>query len=606
MEIEQTNIKNQINEFCTGIYSNAEGRGSSWGVPILILVYFGKESEKCLKEEVEDAFRTMLTVQPVVRSICIDERIWGDADDFGRELRELMEEINEKGYFVQEQPELQISYLGIMNDPLLCRADAEEILGKMQKEIEELQSLGVSFRENAFYGVFDQTCSIKKYNYKDAFSFVRFGSFHEYGLWKKVYHLQKSFLSKSYEKVGRAVAMQMIYDFLFPNVHGMLVEKKSSPYYRWSSLGLEEMKIPEQILCNILITGYRKQVRNEKQTQASLDRLLDAIPEALTEYLKNSSQVLSCRIMTVYLPQRPEAKIPADTGRSRRRQEFLRTPSYEERMLDKSLLEVMISDQLEETGERLRKYEGMEQIFRKALSVLYVMDENTVRMADSVTELLDVAAYRLENRGGSLRMPENMDSMEEYRDQLFSVTVEKQVLLLAAEILRYYAGEEEFECRLREILNRMKEENAKLVHNLDILRVNQYGGAMALDLPVLAKDFAIRLNTGVAEACRQIPETVLDELVRNDTLLKKNTGTFILRAEESARTTNSLGSLTGEFSKPSSINYTMMSCKETDVTNMVSKAHSFFRRNTLQVLFSGEWESQCNLKNYYREADDEI
>ncbi|MCD7884709.1 MAG: hypothetical protein LUI87_13545 [Lachnospiraceae bacterium] len=596
MSMQRASIKNQIDVFCSSIFAPYIETGElNWSLPILIPVFLGNKSKELLMSEIVEASTTILTVQPIIRPVYIDIDGFRNADSFYDQLVSIYDDLRKRGIFEGGNRPLEISYISIMHDPYLNEMESVNSLKLIRKKVEILRSQGISILNSNFYGIFDRQQIREIYNYRGAFSFVREGK--QCGLWGQIFHLEKNAFEDTYEKECRAIIARMIYDYLFQDGMGGFEQESDFNHYAWRSLGLEELKIPEQMVCNILINGFRQQLRETPIDQTALDNFSKELGKLLANQIKECCSIMKCDKLSVYIPQRLE-NYDKQSGRKKSR---LNEDSFENRILSSSALDTLTLELLKPAREIFCDLTSNEvkNIFLQALSAFYYLDVDTKRMAEQIRQKLLSTVDDLERASRKINLSPDVDSMDEYRMEAFSNCAENKVFQLAAELLLSYYDNPAFVETMKDILDSVKQDNQELMEILDGLRIGQYGGNKAIALPVIVKDYSIPLTASVPNACKRISKETIDFLVNDTKLVKDILFDFVNRAQ--INIDELPGALTRDFGITDPGTIILLSSIQIDLPGIISKQHSCFRNNTLVALLSKEWGSQSCLSEYYEE-----
>lgn len=611
MRVSKREIKDQINEFCLGLYQRERVGVAIGHLPIALVVYIGQKSYDVLYEEVEGSFRSLLNEKPKVESILLTERNIGDAEAFREAIRQCLRNLNDEGFLISGQSlNIQLAFVGLMEDPVFQQKHYLDELKGLKSVLDDMGNMLVSFGNISFYGIFDQNKDASKWDYGPAFSFVLEGNDSCVGLWKQVYHLQKSFIVDSYEKECRAVAMKILYDSMFRTTVIQTVTPDGN--YIWNTLGMTELKMPEQVLCNILKNAYDNQLKPGNLTAQEEERLEKGLKSGILAYIDNECEVLQYEDMVKYLPQYAE-RVQVEEKKGflgslfgKGGQENIsknRTP-VQNRIRSEELVEVMLNEYLQPLEEEITSEEIMLKLIYESFHVLNCFP--SMGMEDVVIKIMQQVVLNLECAKQQLKWNMDVETMDAYRSELFTYYATRKKYDLAKAFLQKCLEQEGFKKKIAEMIHQLKEEIGRVGHILDDLRINDFGGSVALELPVLLRDFEIPIHTGIKEACNRIQDNALNEIVTNPKIVVDNLSTFLVRSSKEAENTNSIGRIRGEFSEVPTMNQMLLSANEQiDAPGIMVKSGNLFRPNTLQMLATGEWKSQRNLMMYFKEEGNE-
>lgn len=604
MEINKKVIKNQINDFCLDLYGQMGQEAAIGNTPISILIYLGEESFKILNEEMKEAFSSMLNIRPVMKPIVL-EGTQGNEKSLRQELEKVIEELNEQGHLIRGAAiRINLSFLSLMHDKVFEKVNAEESIHSIKGELKRMEEYGVSFSDIAFYGIFDQRKNEE--NYEKVFGYLSVGDPDEIDIWKKVFHLEKAFYADTYETECRAVAMHILKGIMFPNSYGAMkaISNQNNELndYIWYSLGLDEMKIPEQMICNMLITAYGKQFVANQMRDSQMRRFEAELQRTILEHVEETCDIFRYKKMMDYLPLRA-VNDPDESSQRKfvlfKSKEKTRKVPCTGLILDEKAIESIFSDYLKQYKAEMYDDEKIVRMLEKVLGVFETVDSTPQRMATTILQSVQMVKNDLEHRANSLPTITEETNFEYYCQQLFEYYSIKKKYECAASVLSG-CQTEHFKNAIIDMLNELKQDNSKLIRILDELRVNQYGGTAELNLPVLTEEFEISLNDSVASACKKIQPTVLDSLLMDKTLIQNNMKVFMTRAQNNAETRNAIGRIYQGHNITSTIDYELLSNVEVGTTGIKVQTGSMFRNNTLQMISTCEWKSKCNLRGYYK------
>ena len=601
--VDKKEVRNQINDFCLSHVFNGGGGIIPIGkYPMAIIVYLGQSTEKELRGYMDDAFKSMLCREPLIQEMTITSPEEVEADAFMQVLMQKLKWFADQGGLVSgNATNIQLSFAALMDDPLLSDPAFAERLPEFRDAIDNIELLGkYTLGDVAFYGMFDQRKTKRKVDYTAAISFVNQGSSANANVWNRIYHMHRDLIADSYEHECRTAAVQILHDALFIPGPGQPVTKDPENY-KWNQLGLDEMKLPEQLICNMLITGYRAQSSAAPLSMKECEVFRDSLEAELLNAIHEKNPIMHRDDWTVFLPRNPENRQElvqrgGFLGMGRRTVQLggdVSSMLCREEQLDEILTE--------ETQDMIHQFEQKEiyDIFRKSLSVFQRIDSASTRLRDTLISELGMLLQTLENKRSRIPLRSNLSTEGEYIQDLFKQYADKEAYEFAIDVLTWAKESQEFSNGLKNMLDELLGDASVIVSSLDELRVNSYGGAPTLKLPVLVPNFFIPVGTSIEDACNLIDQSVLNRLVEDYTILDNNRQAAVSKAQQASVNQTAIGRVLGDYSSDV-IEFTVMVDHPFDDANIKVRSSSLFRANTMLILSTCRWDSQKNLFIYYR------
>lgn len=603
--IQRDEIRDKINEFCMENVFNGARRYAGFGTsPLAVVVYLGDKTVHELKAQMKGAFSSLLNIKPIVRAVYINRDNIENVSTLKDSLTEIFSELNELGLLVSgRMTEIHISFVAMMDDPLFTNDCAIEGVRNLKNQLDEIQSLNiVHFGHASFFGVFDQKVGKKNYDYTSAFRFINEGYVEKNGLWNNVYHLQKLIYQNSYETVARTIAMKIIRDSIYQDRR----QSSKSPDpgdYCWNYIGMDEMKLPELLICNILITAYGSQLVDRPLSMQDRQTFKNCLEYAILGHIKESCEILQKSDWIRYLPRIVQRSGSSERSGffSKKTREAYEYINFSEMLVDKDMVDVILTECTEGIVDELNDPDCLFSVIRSAFSVLAHSDTNVPRLRVALMDTIRELTKNFEKRAAGIILEGSPESEEGYFEELFKHYVDKEILDIAVQVLKSCADNSVFENSVSSLLNSMNEDSARTKQVLEELRVNCYGGADALKLPELVHDLQISIDTPVEDACKVIDQITLDTLVNDDAILRDNAAAFLTRVQRSSTMRNSIGQVSGK-NIMSPLEYEIFVAKPIGDTGMQVWVNDLFRANTMQVLSYSEWSSMKNLSAYYKEV----
>ena len=601
--VDKKDVRKQINDFCLSHVFNGSGGIIPIGkFPMAVIVYLGKGTREELGGFMDEAFKSMLCREPLIQDMTIDSPDEIDCDSFMQALMQRLKWFADQGGLVAGRAtNIQLSFVALMDEPLLSDPAFPEKLPDFREAIDNIELLGkYTLGDVAFFGLFDQKKTKRKVDYTAALNAVNRGSSANANVWNRIYHMHRDLIADSYEHECRTAAMQILHDALFVSGPGKAVSDDPDNY-KWFQLGLDEMKLPEQLICNMLITGYRAQSSAAPLSQKECEIFRDSLETELLNAVHEKNPIMHRDDWTIYLPRNPES-----------RQEMVQRSGFlgfgkRTVQLGGDVTHMLCSEQqlddilTEETQDMIRSFEESEiyEIFRKSLGVFQRIDSASTRLRDTLISELDMVLQTLSNKKSRIPLRSNETTEGEYLRDLFRQYADKEAYEFAIDVLDWAKNSQEFSVGLKGMLDDLLGDVSVIVSSLDELRVNSYGGAPSLKLPMLVPNFIIPVGTTIEDACNLIDQSVLNRLVEDSTILDNNRQAAISKAQYAAVNQTAIGSIAGEFNSDE-IEYTIMVDHGFDDAQMKVQNSSLFRANTMLILSTCRWDSQKNLFIYYR------
>lgn len=600
---EKKDVKMQINDFCLNhVFNNSAGMIPIGRTPMAIVVYLGRETENQLSELLENAFSSMLCVDPQVQTFTIESTSDMDAETFMRSLTEKIRIFLGQGRVISGvATNIQLSFVALMDDPLLSDPETEKNLSSLREAIDDIEMLGkYTLGDPAFFGFFFQAKTKKKFDYSQAMHFINKGSSANENVWNRIFHLQRDLIADSYETECRTAAMQILHDALFIKGHQPPV--CSDPEnYRWYRLGLDEMKLPEQLICNMLIRAYRMQLSSAPLDNRECEIFRKTLEQELLNEIREQNPILRYDEWVNYLPRNPEERrfIEQKSGLFGFGKKIIEVGGDTKSMLiDENQLDVILTEKTQDMIVQFAKPEILAGIYRKALHALSRIDSASTRLRDALIHQTELVMKTMESERMRIPLRSEAKDVEPYLQELFQKYAEKEAYEFALDVLKTVVGNDEFSRTLKKTIENVQEDVSVVVNSLEDLRVNSYGGTPSLSLPRLDQEFTLSVDTPIKDACKAIDRSILNSLVNDSSILDNNRQAAMDKARQSSVNQNAIGSTKGEFGC-GNMEYTVMVDRYFDDFEMHVKNSEMFRANTMLILSSCLWESQKNLYIYY-------
>ena len=602
---EKAAIRREINEFCLNhVFKDDIGKAGIGEIPVCIVIYLGHESARSLAPLMTDGFESLLNVRPVTGVMTIDEEQVKDPRFLLNELVAMVREFYGKGSFVNDQMiRIPVSFMAVMNDPFLASDAALRALDSFHESFEQLrESLMVNLGAVSFYGFFDQGLTAREFDYSGAFRYVADGNREDRTVWSNVYHLQKTLLMENYEEPCRAAAMSVLMRSLFSEGQGTTSVRPGD--YSWYYLGLDEMNLPEQLMCGILINSYSRHITPEPLHAEEARAFRYYLQEGMNRYIDRHCEVFRTPECVTYLPARFIAGSEEPSGR--RHSLFRRRNDYETDslppssiLLDESSIGTILKESSAGTVDQLKEHQILLAIFRNAICSIGRVQNMETEMAAALMheaeELISEVKFQM------ARTALYSDSSDEkvYFETLFGQYVARERCRIVIEVLESLKTDAEFQRALQEEIAGIKRQDLTMVRILGELRVNAYGGAPALQmrLPAGAMNIPTPLGAPVSEACRAIPQDILNMLVNDEYLFRAYAGEFVTQAESRSTVRRSIGRVNGNAMMHDQTTV-LMTARDLDFPHMIVKNSRYLRANTLQVMTTCLWDSLHNLTQY--------
>ena len=603
--IQRDEIRDKINRFCMENVFNGIRRYAGFGSsPLAIVLYIGDKTVHDLEAQMKGAFDSLLNIRPEVRVAHINRENIISESMLKNSLIEIFSELNEKGFLVSgRMVEIQLSFVAMMDDPIFCEENALDGIRKMKNQLDKIESLGiVHFGRFSFYGIFDQRVTKHDYDYSSAFRFITEGSIANCGLWHNVYHLQKMLFENSFELTARTVAFKILRDSVYqPKV--IVRETSDIDDYSWSYLGMDEMQLPELLICNILISAYGAQLIDSPLNQQDRMEFKRNLEKVLLDYIGKTCRILKEPDWVRYLPMHVrQTEEPRRRGIfSRRYKNTYSFVNYSEMLINKEMVGNILKECIEEKVAEMKDSEQLLSVIRSSFSALAHFDTVLPRLRADLLDTVRELIANFEKRSYAVNLEGSIESEESYFGELFRQYAEKELLETAIYVLKSGVDNKEFESGINDLLESMKSDCEKTRQILEELRINSYGGAEALKLPDLVHNLQITIGTPVQDACKAIDRKVLDTLVDDEMILKENATAFLSRVQSSSTIRNSIGQVCGNHMMMP-LEYEIFVAKPIEENGMMIRVNSIFRANTMQVLSYSEWSSMKNLSAYYSEG----
>ena len=601
--VQRDKLRNEINEFCMENVFNSSHKYTAFGsAPMAVVVYLGKKTVDELEEQMKGAFDSLLSIRPEIHSVYLSNDNIESDSYFKSQLTEVFGKFNEQGLLVTGKSlNIQISFIAMMDDPILREKCALDGVRRLKAQLDEIRSLNVvQFGKVSFFGIFNQKAGKNDYDYSAAFRFINEGSVNKYSLWDTVYHLQRYFFENSYEPYTRTIAMQILRDAIYQSRRTS--RKTDDPDdYCWYYLGMDEMKLPELLICNILIMAYETQMEEGKLNEYERQCFKKALEKILLEEILSSCEILNTSDWVRYLPMNIQYETRQEErgswGRSQRK--IYQAVDYSQMLVDQELLDVVLTECTEDTVAELQDSNRFLKVVKKSLQSLTRTDMVDLRWSKTISSVIGELKANFEKRLNLINLEVSSETEESYFQQLYDSYTDKEKLEIAIRVLDTCLHNSAFDTGLTQMLKGINSDCAETKRILEELRVNSFGGTALLKLPDFNHDLQISVDTPVREACKHIDQDILNLLVNDDTILSNNAAAFFTKVLERSTMRNGIGHVSGNHNN-SSLSYEVFVEKPIDAQRMIVHNDSRFRANTMQVLSYCEWSSVENLFAYYR------
>ena len=429
--IDQNSIRQQINNFCLNhVFNGGTNEITMEQIPFVILVYLGSESCGKLAPYMKNAFSSILKVEPHVQYICLTQDSIGDAEGFSQQIRDVFRRFAAEGALIENQMvNLQISYVALMDDPILTERDLSPALAAIRRETERLQDTNIArFNTSAFFGIFDQEKPGDSFDYRNAFRNVRAGSRFGAGVWPRIFHLQKTILQSSFEGCARAISVCLLNDVMFPDTNASILNEEDTGTYSWNYLGLDELKIPEQIICNILINAYRSQVSGEELGPNEREEFRRNLEKTFFEEIESKCDIFTYPEFVKYLPRNPEYANPGAPARNkgffgrllgRDRPEQAEQWDYSGCLADQNEIDTVLTEYAKDLVKELESPEIIRAVCRRALEKGAHVDAAVLRMRDVIMKETGTLLSEMQGQIGRIMLTGVGNTEEEYFRTLF-------------------------------------------------------------------------------------------------------------------------------------------------------------------------------------------
>ena len=601
--IQRDEIRDKINKFCMENVFNGIRTNAGFGrAPLAIVIYLGDKTLHDLEAQMKGAFSSLLNISPEVRAVYINRENIISESILKNSLTEIFTGLNENGFLVSgKMIDIQISFVAMMDDPIFCEENTLDGIRNMKNQLDKIESLGiVHFGKASFFGVFDQRVTKHDYDYLPAFRFITEGTTAKYGLWYNIYHLQKMIFENSFELTARTVAFKILRDSVYqPRVKAQVTSDQDD--YSWSYLGMDEMQLPELFICNILISAYSAQLVDSPLNQQDRMEFKKNLEKVLLDYIEKSCRILKEPDWIRYLPRHvQQTEEPRRFGLFQRNmRNTYRYVNYSEMLIKKEMVGDILKECIEEKAVAMKDQEHFLSVIRSSLCALTHFDTVLPRFRTDLMDTVRELIINFVNRSHAVNLDVPAESEENYLGELFRKYAEKELLETAISVLKSGVDNIAFENRINDLLKFMKSDCEKTRKILEELRINSYGGAEVLKLPDLFHNIQITIDTSVEDACKAIDSKVLDNLVKDERILKDNSNAFLSRVQSSSTIRNSIGQVCGRHMM-SPLEYEIFVAKPIEENGMQIRVNSIFRANTMQVLSYSKWSSMKNLSAYYR------
>lgn len=593
--IMNTAIKNEIDTVCRDLLM--ENVGEYISAPVILALFLGGETYDVVNASLKDAFTTSFKIGPNVYDICIPDA-GTDSNFIVEKTVDAIRSLYDQG---KDYSDLRIVFIGLMDDPFF-NEESPALVSAVRDALVQLSNYGISsMNQTSFYGLFRQS-KMRDTDYRYAFAFVNAGK----DIWQNINHIEAAIFARDMRLHAQLMAINILSDTY--SMH----QEAGGAEYRWKSLYLHYLKMPELIVTRVLREIYAGQVSGRN---LDYEKWGENIKEELNKMLGQlyEKPEYDCE---QYIPlcfyDYPEERPAEGRGLFGRKTAEACAPVYTRIIMDKSSFDQLLEELY---GAISLTEEDYEEIIEKIISSATSIDQDSNKISqfvsDTLKTMLDEYTARMENLKANARLAEENSSGQvnsylkkvyETRTKIFLI---KKKIQIVGELTVQLTSGVALPRAIREIIRK----NKQYTDILDELSKNEYGGTLEhFNVPNLLE---FKVNQPVVEILKEVDRNLLYQIMSDENIVHQKLQKFLGGVAANVAGKHNLGEINGEYNQIEPVISALLMIpslgRDSEIMEMVNrfgglyiKTSELYRENTFYIISSREYASDKYIIRYKR------
>lgn len=574
----QQEIKNSITAFCDEIA--VDQSKDFLNSPAIMIIYIGSYAYERLNASLDEAFTSSFVMKPKLYHMIIDGPLQSQnmIDHFLKDLSD-----------VPSNHEIRLAFVSMMDDPYFdenCLTVVDEIKTALDK-LEQRFDLNLYFK--SFYGIFDMMTD-ENIEYQYAFRFIERGKH----IWNNIYHLEKSYRDQDLSKYAQTIALNMFKD------DDMKQDIKDD--YRWKSLSLHSLKVPEFVTCRVLKELYTR-ANNGKIDQSWEQNINESLDAVFKETLSLKDNDAYQYVPLIYqkpveekrgfFPRKPVKKVY---------DQVLLTPQVMEQLVEQLYVPINLTN------------EDYENLIEKIICSSTSIDPHVKHISDQMINTLEKRIINKQNEYDQMKKKKTNDRFindidhylkEQYHDHKSLIKIKKEIEIIQ-KIIEYVKNTK----FLKEMTDQIREKNSQYVKSLDDLTKYEYGGTLEdFDIHTIPP---VKVNQSIQEILDGLDKDFMSRLMSVDDIhFKGRLDLFLSHMVKDMNDQHNLGKPTAKHPQLENVEGCLLLSptlfENQDIVeglrnkNHVTKVHhDLYRDNTFYAISSRAYDSMWYITKYRR------
>lgn len=592
--ITNTEIKNEIDAVCKDLLM--ENVGEYISAPVILALFLGRETYDVVNASLKDAFTTSFKIEPNVYDICISDTETSSSFIVEKTV-DAIRSLYDQG---KDYSDLRIAFIGLMDDPFFNK-DSLALVPAVRDALDQLSNYGISLNQTSFYGLFRQS-KMRDTNYQYAFAFVNAGK----DIWQNIYHIEAAIFARDTHLYAQLAAINILSDTY--SMH----QEVGGTEYRWKSLYLHYLKMPELIVTRVLREIYAGQVSGRNLDYEKWGENIKEELNKMLEQLYEKPEYDCEQYIPLCFYEYPEERPVERRGFFGRRAAEPSILVYTRIIKDQSSFDQLLE---EIYGGISLTEEDYEEIIEKIISSATSIDQDSNKIAQFVSDTLNVMLEeyktRMENLKVKARLEEETPSGQaspylkktyETRKKIFFI---KKKIQIIEELIAQLASGGALSRTIREIIRK----NRQYTDILDELSKNEYGGTLRhFDVPNLSE---FKVNQPAGEILKEMDRNLLYQIMSDENIVHQKLQEFLGGIAANVAGRHNLGEINGEYNQIEPVISALLMIpslgKDPEIMEMVNrfgglyiKTSELYRENTFYIISSREYASDKYIIRYER------
>lgn len=593
--MDKNEIKKKIDKLSDSLIPQyGRGAGSTEAV---LTIYIGMDSEKLMKELLNEAFSTSFSTKPIVLEMSV-ESLLAEQMYYQERLIAVIENSDGRSFDLRK---LRVIFVAMMDDPVFTD-NSFESAEYIKQSFLTLSRMGIELQKIAFYGLFHAK-KVMSHDYKNAFNFVKAGK----ELWNNIFHMEVPLNVRSLKAYADLIAVHCI-----ANQYNMSqIEDRDE--YAWQSIHLHCLKVPEFLITRILHTIYTSQINGKRIDQQELEsRVLNALNDAYNRIF--GDELSGCEW---YIPLNYREDIPDRPARGfsilGRQKQTVTEYTFAEIAKDLSSLEKLASLAFEDKILEKKEYDRIiESIIINAKEI----DDNLGSVSTSIDQVLKtIEENYLEQKkraSNHNHYTERKQDIDEVLSLNFAKEKERAILDKKIDIIEVLRNQLRSTETIGRVIGYIVKRNNELLEILKDLSINDYGGTLVEVHASGIPKFPVKQS--IDEVLEQLDQQWLIRFIKDKNVVMTQMRAFLTREIASLDNKHRLGEIIAGYTQLEPITTVMLMPPElganTDYQRILNQSgcmeirtDAIFRDSTFYMLSSRLYASEKNISRYHRGND---